>query len=53
MMNRKLLVAVLAGVSIALMADEEPFKAEEMWNCGGDLRLVDGDTLPILQKEGI
>jgi len=53
MMNRNVLVAVLAGVSMALMADEEPFEAEEVWNCGGDLRLVDGDTLPILQKEGI
>jgi len=42
-MNRKLLVAVLAGVSMALMADEEPFEAEEVWNCGGDIRLVGGD----------
>jgi len=42
-MNGKLLVCVLAGVSMALMADAEPFEAEEVWSCGDSIRLAIGD----------
>ncbi len=43
-MSRKLLIGVLAGVSMALTADEEPVESgeQQVWICGDEIRLKEG-----------